>query len=104
MGIVAGPFIGAAALALRRRPLHAALGAGLLAGLLVGEAVYGLTVVGDTTSPVYWWISGAGGVLLLGAMAFRIRRPGLIVLAAALTSSIAAAFLLAYQLLGTLAR
>ncbi|KQX05590.1 MULTISPECIES: DUF6518 family protein [unclassified Leifsonia] len=104
VGVVAGPFIGAAAHALRRSALSAALGNGLLSGLLVGEAVYGFTVVGATTSPVYWWISAASGVLLLGGMAFRIRRPRLILLATALTATIAAAFLVAYQLLGAVSR
>ena len=104
VGVVVGPFIGLAAHALRRAPLHAALGTGLLSGVLVGEAIYGLIVVGDTTSPVYWWIAAALGVSLLAAMAIRIRRPRLIVVATALTATIAAAFLIAYQLLGSVPR
>ncbi|MEL4319983.1 DUF6518 family protein [Leifsonia sp. YIM 134122] len=104
VGVVVGPFIGLAAHALHRSPLSAALGTGLLSGVLVGEAVYGLTVVGDTTSPVYWWITAALGVALLVATAARIRRPRLIVLATALTTSMAAVFLVAYQLLGSVPR
>lgn len=104
VGVAVGPFIGLAAHALRRSPLHAALGTGLLSGVLVGEAIYGLIVVGDTTSPVYWWITAVLGVALLAATAIRIRRPRLIVLATALTATIAAAFLVAYQLLGSLSR
>lgn len=34
---------------------------GALSGLLVGEGAYGLTVVADTTSPVYWTISTSWG-------------------------------------------
>ncbi|WP_156156004.1 DUF6518 family protein [Demequina phytophila] len=100
IGIVAGPVIGLAAHALRRPAREAAVGAGVLSGVLVGEAVYGLTVIADTTSPVFWWICAAAGVILLGAMCARLARPGAIVLACGTSAAVAGAFVVAYRLLG----
>lgn len=97
VGLVAGPVVGAATFALRRSPMHAAVGGGLLAGILVGEGVYGLTVVAATTSPVFWWAAIAAGVALLVAVAALrlrgIRSRLVIVSVAALT---AVAFVFAY--------
>jgi hypothetical protein len=58
IGVLAGPFIGASAAALvsRGRAPLAAAGAGILGGVLVADGIYGLTVVDDTTSPVYWTV------------------------------------------------
>jgi hypothetical protein len=64
IGLVTGPFIGAAAAgAASTRSIPAALGSGVLAGVLVADGIYGLTVVEDSTSPVYWTT-----VLLLGLL------------------------------------
>ena len=54
--VAVGPFLGAAAHVLRTAaPRLAALGAGGLAGLLIGEGVYGLRFLdGDTAA--YWWV------------------------------------------------
>ncbi|MBC2933676.1 DUF6518 family protein [Nocardioides sp. zg-1228] len=74
VGVVAGPFVGAAAAAVvGGHAVRAALGAGALAGALVADAIYGLTVVGDTTSPVYWLLCLALGVVLLGVVVVRLR-------------------------------
>ena len=73
-GVVAGPFVGAAAAALvGRHVIGTALGAGALAGALIADGIYGLTVVAGTTSPVYWVLCLVGGVALVGVVAVRLR-------------------------------
>lgn len=64
IGLITGPFIGAAAAgAATTRSTPVALGSGVLAGVLVADGIYGLTVVAETTSPVYW-----ATVLVLGLL------------------------------------
>ena len=76
VGVIAGPFLGAAAAAVvGRHTVHAALGAGALAGVLVADGIYGLTVVSDSTSPVYWSLCLVAGVVLVGVTALRLRTP-----------------------------
>lgn len=76
IGIVVGPFVGVAAAWLRGTGLGAALAAGVLAGVGLGEAVYGLTVVHETTSPVYWSVLGVAALaLLVGMLVRRVRGP-----------------------------
>jgi len=76
VGVIAGPFVGAAAAAVvGRRVVHAAVGAGALAGVLVADGIYGLTVVSSHTSPVYWTLCVAAGVALVGVTAARLRTP-----------------------------
>lgn len=104
IGLIAGPVVGVAAHALRRSARSAAIGAGVLAGILVGEGVYGLTVVGDTTSPVYWWVVIALGAALVAAVAVRIRAltpaagaaGGLVLVLLLITVTVAAAFVAAF--------
>lgn len=76
-GLVAGPLVGlGASWARRRRDELAGVGVAGLSGLLVGEGVYGLTVVADTTSPVYWTFSVLAGLVFLGwATLRRLQRP-----------------------------
>lgn len=70
VGIFTGPLIGVCAAAVRGRRLPlAAVGSGVLAAVLLVDAIYGLTVVSDTTSPVYWTLAGVLGLILLGAVA-----------------------------------
>jgi hypothetical protein len=38
----------------------------VVSGVLIGEGVYGLTVIADTTYPPYWWVQMAVGAALLG--------------------------------------
>ncbi|MFC3296902.1 hypothetical protein DZF92_08975 [Clavibacter michiganensis subsp. insidiosus] len=76
IGLVAGPFIGLAAAlvrhASRRWPIA---GVAVLSAALVAEGVYGLTVVAETTSPVYWTLEIVLAVGFLAAAALRGRRP-----------------------------
>ncbi|SDE05399.1 hypothetical protein SAMN05421872_11424 [Nocardioides lianchengensis] len=74
VGVIAGPFVGAAAAAIvGRRVLPAVLGAGALAGVLVSDGIYGLTVVADSTSPVYWTLCLVAGTVLVLVVAARLR-------------------------------
>jgi hypothetical protein len=84
VGVIAGPFVGAAAAALvGRQVLPAALGAGALAGVLVSDGIYGLTVVAESTSPVYWTLCLVAGVVLIAAVAARLRSVAVLGLAVA---------------------
>lgn len=65
IGIIGGPFIGAATAWLRETGWRAALGAGTLAGVGLGECIRGLTAVADTTHPFYWTLVGTTGLALL---------------------------------------
>lgn len=102
VGVVVGPFVGIATAWLRsERPWQAALGTALLAGIGVGEAVYGLTVVAETTSPVYWVLIGAAGlVLLIGMLIRRIHGMPWKLVAVIGTCLTAGAFIVAYRSLG----
>ena len=72
IGLVAGPAIGwATSAAFDPRPFLRAMGSSLIAGVAITDLVYGLTVVADTTSPVYWLIAGVAGVIFLGLVAAR---------------------------------
>jgi hypothetical protein len=74
VGLVAGPAVGwSTSAAFDRRPLLSAVGSSLIAGVAITDAVYGLTVVADTTSPVYWSIVAVAGAIFLGVMALRQR-------------------------------
>lgn len=76
VGVIAGPAVGAAAAAVAGPHLtRASLGAGVLAGVLVADGIYGLTVVDQTTSAVYWTACIVAGVALVGATAWRFRSP-----------------------------
>jgi hypothetical protein len=50
-----------------------AVGAGVLACVLVHDGIYGLTVVADTTSPVYWTTVLVLGLLVVLAYPLRLR-------------------------------
>lgn len=98
VGLVVGPFVGVAAAWLRERDLRAALATATLTGIAVGEAIYGLTVVGDSTSPVYWTLGGLSGLALLAGMVLRrIRGSVNITLALGLSAVVAAAFLITVE-------
>ncbi|PZR52834.1 hypothetical protein DNL40_10550 [Xylanimonas oleitrophica] len=102
VGVVVGPFVGVAAAWLRDRGYRAAVGAGLLGGICAGEAVYGLTVVGATTSPVYWTAIGAVGLALVGMVCVRARAVGPRVVAAVGAAAVAVAFVEAYARAGSI--
>jgi len=96
--LIAGPLLGVGAQWLRRRPgTRAALGLSALCGVLLGEAGYGLLVIAQSTSPVYWWGQGIVGVLLLAAGAgWKLRGPGPVVQAVLFTAAVAMTFVVAY--------
>ena len=72
VGLVAGPAVGwSTSAAFDRRPLLSAVGSSLIAGIAITDAVYGLTVVADTTSPVYWSSAGVAGAIFLVLTALR---------------------------------
>ena len=96
--IMVGPALGAGAAWVRRTDgLRAAAGGALIAGILIGEAVYGLTVIGDT-SPAAYWISQlavGGGVALVAPTRGPSGRHRAI--GAALTAIAAGAFYVTYS-------
>jgi hypothetical protein len=101
VGLVVGPFVGVAASWLRLRGMRAALGTALLSGIFVGEAAYGLTVVADSTSSVYWVAIGTVGVILLvGMVSLRVRGWLPITVAVLGTAAVAGTFTAAYSALG----
>ncbi|KLN34544.1 hypothetical protein FB00_11940 [Cellulosimicrobium funkei] len=103
VGLVVGPFVGVAAAWLWRAGVHAALGTAALAGIGVGESVYGLTTVVETTGATYWVVIGVVALILLVGMLARRLRGGLpVTIAVAGTAVVAAAFVLAYRALGTI--
>jgi len=74
IGIVVGPFVGVAATWLQKRGVRAALGGGLLAGIGLGDAIYGLTTVSATTGVAYWiTIAVAALALLVYLLLRRVR-------------------------------
>lgn len=82
IGVLVGPWVGVAAAALHQRGRWAAAGTGVLAGILVGDGVYGLTMLAATTGQTYWVIVGSLGVALLVTMAVRRLRDARLVLLA----------------------
>ena len=99
IAVVIGPVIGLAASWVQStRPALVALGAAAPATVLVGEGVYGLLYVSDTTSPVCWTGSIVVGAVLVVLMAvLRVRSVGGGILSIALTAIGAALFVLAYS-------
>lgn len=98
--LLVGPFLGLGAHWVKsKRPILSALAAGGISGLLVGEGVYGLAYIADSTYPPYWWTEVIVGVTLLIWTAIqRLRRPHLVALAAGLNLLVTAAFLVITQL------
>lgn len=102
VGIVVGPFVGVATRWLRAdSEWRTAAGTALLAGIGLGEAVYGLTAVAATTSPVYWSTIGVVALGLLAVMLVRRIRSALARGATVVgAAAVAGAFLAAYSALG----
>jgi hypothetical protein len=74
VGVLAGPFVGAAAAAIvGRHVVRVALGAGALAGVLLADGCYGLTVISDSTSPVYGTLCLVAGAALVAFTVARLR-------------------------------
>jgi len=75
IAIVAGPVVGLAAAWLRSSStVLRALGSAVPSAVLMGEGVFGLLYVSDTTSPVYWTADLIVGVLLVLALAVFVVR------------------------------
>lgn len=97
VGIVVGPLVGVAASWLRATGVRAALGAALLAGIGQGESAYGLTIIRETTSAVYWTVIGVAGLALVaGMLVRRVRGAWPVALASGGSLVVAVAFYLAY--------
>ena len=96
--VLGGPVLGLSAYWIRfRRDLLAATGVGLMSGILVGEGIYGLTQIADTTYVPYWWGEIAAGLLLLVVGAGRLVGIRAIALSVGVTGLAAAAFVLVYS-------
>ncbi|HEX5917153.1 MAG TPA: DUF6518 family protein [Nocardioides sp.] len=92
IGLVTGPVIGAAAAgAASTRSIPVALGSGVLAGVLVADGIYGLTVVAATTSPVYWTTVLVLGLVVVLATPLRLRAvsPTVVMLIASISATAA---------------
>ena len=91
-----GPVLGVGAAWVRGSDLpRIAVATGVIAGILVGEGAYGLTVIADTTSPVYWTLQLIVGLGIVLAACIRLRRIALIGLCAGVTAAVG--FYLAYS-------
>jgi hypothetical protein len=104
--VVAGPLLGLAASWFRHADRTAgALGAGLLGGMLAGEAVYGLTQLELSSPAGYWDVQFVVGIALVVTLTLWRSRRHLLGSIPALAASLAAcagvglATLAAYQLL-----
>lgn len=99
--LVVGPVIGVAGVWMRsQRDMFRTLAAAAPATVLVGEGIYGLTVISATTSPVYWTISiPAGAALIVWTVGRRVRTASARVTAVLATAIGAALFLGTYTLL-----
>ena len=97
--VVAGPVLGLSASWLKTgRGYRASAGAGVMSGVLIGEGLYGLTHIADTTYPPYWWgeiVVGAGLLGYLAARRFRQLRPAAVAFVCCLV--VAAAFVGIYS-------
>jgi hypothetical protein len=103
IGIIVGPFVGVAASWLRREGWRAALGCAALSGIAVGEAIYGLALLSDTTGWVYWTLVGAIGIgLLVFTVLRRLHTVRTRLLAITLVPVVGAAFFFAYWAAGSM--
>ena len=76
VGLVAGPVLGyAAALARYGTPFGRVLGVAVPAAAWLGEGVWALGAVSDTTSPVYWIVEIVGSILAMAIALARTRLP-----------------------------
>ncbi|KQQ19779.1 hypothetical protein C1I63_14140 [Rathayibacter caricis DSM 15933] len=91
LAVPAGPILGAAAaLTLHGTTAWRVPAVAPLSGVLIGEGIWALGAVADTTSPVYWWLEIVLGVGFLLLAVLR-RRPGPLVVLASLAVTAAAA-------------
>ncbi len=98
--LVAGPVLGLSAYWVRTdRGYLGAAGIGVISGILIGEGVYGLSTIADTTYPPYWRGQIVVGVLILASVA--VRRPRhlrRVTVAVVCSLLVAASFVAVYRL------
>jgi hypothetical protein len=104
VGVLAGPIVGLSAALVRSGPVSwKPLAAAPVAAVLIGEGIYGLTVVATTTSPVYWTLQIVLGVALVTAAAVAARpRVAPTALGGLVTAGGSVAFIAFYVWLGQL--
>ncbi len=97
--VIVGPTLGLCAHWIEtERGYLAAIGTGVMSGVLIGEGVYGLTYIADTTYPPYWWVEIAVGVAVLGwVLVRRVRGTWAVVTALASSLVVAGAFVVIYS-------
>jgi len=97
-GLLVGPLLGLGAYWVRTESgPRAALGIGAMSGVLVGEGVYGLRYIADTTFPPYWWGEILAGFVLLLVVGLRgLRGWRLMALSVGVTVLVAGAFIVVY--------
>jgi len=90
--LLAGPLVGIFAHGVKSgQGLRPAVGIGAMSGVLVGEGVYGLRFISDSTSPVYWWCEILVGVILAALVVMRQSRRARSAAVAAAAGALAAA-------------
>jgi hypothetical protein len=97
--VVVGPTLGLGAHWVKTETgSAAAVGIGVMSGVLIGEGVYGLAYIADTTYPPYWWGEAIVGVVLLFAVAWRrLEQPRIVAAAVGTCALTATAFVLIYS-------
>lgn len=69
--MLAGPPLGVAGAWSTRRGIRQHVGVGVIAGVLIGEGIYGWTTIADTTDWRYWAVETLLGVVVLVAITAR---------------------------------
>jgi hypothetical protein len=101
IGLVVGPFVGVAASWLHRGGWRMILGCGVLGGIALGEAAYGLILVSESTGWFYWTLIGAVGLALLAhTTVCQLHSASTRVAAAVLVLAVATGFYFAYTAVG----
>jgi hypothetical protein len=97
--VIVGPILGSCAYWTKSgRGYLAAIGFGVMSGVLIGEGAYGLAYIADTTYPPYWWVEIVVGAALLGwGVLRRVRGTWPIVAALASSFVVALAFVAIYS-------
>lgn len=97
--LVVGPLIGIGASWVKNgQGFRPAMAIGAMSGVLIGEGVYGLAFIADTTYPPYWWGETLVGLILLTlVVGRRPRRLQTAAIALSVGTLTAVAFLVVYS-------